>query len=114
MSVLFGTWPPVGKAGATPGQANMRLRAGIGIASDGTLGVDVTKAVVSVVHVAASGTYLINLAIALNALTTLSASLLNPGPGEIDATAGGTTIIVHTRDSAGVLADKNFYINVMG
>lgn len=113
MSASFGSWPPVGKQASPPGQAAMRLRAAIGIASDGTIGVDACKVVTSVTHVGASGTYLINLNIALTALTTVNGSLLGAA-GEIDVTPGGATVLVHTRDSAGVLTDKSFYVNVFG
>lgn len=109
--VQFGTWPPAGK---TPTDAaNMRLLGSVKIGSAGTVGNDALGVVASVTH-DVTGEYVVVLKLGTLTNNANVAAVLANSSGQIDASIGGSAATVHTRDSAGTLADRDFNLLILG
>lgn len=113
-STVFGTWPPSGRPGAG-NQGFAKLRAGVSINANGTVGNDMFGNLASSVRDSA-GVYTITFAIGFGladkALTQLAGVFAGFRASAV--IVGVNAIQVSTFDAAGAAADAAFYLTVQG
>lgn len=114
MSTQFGLWPPQGRPGSS--QAFGRILAALAVTAAGVISNDAFGNLSGLVHVGASGLYTFTFSFAVDATTRAFAQISPVATGSAPQAIIGAPnqVAVTTRDVAGAVADRDFYLLVTG